>query len=286
MTLTKETYSLERKLQATLKENNLYYANVISIGDYCSDNNLMCGEPWHDWGNYNSLGISKGIYVNVFDIDEKIDYIRNVKGGDIWSVKIEGTNNHSENNDTPIRSAFNEKVLEVSQKVLDTFSWFENNYENFCSEYKEARVVFDKNLKDKNIADVEQLYEKAVFDLAKTAVDYRKTNKMFLGSRKYFNKFDIYEFLENDKEEEVYESIMRNEAMLHYFQNRDSDKYKEAAYNLAYDIIRYYKLTTELFIEQELEDEDEEYFIAYEKKIVSTVEYLDKIKKDFIKFSV
>ncbi len=82
--------------------NGIPYWTKVELPNH--DGNLFCGEPWHDFGNYPSVGINENdeIYVSYRE-----GVIVDITQERAWEIKEEGSWwDHSENNDTPGRKAF------------------------------------------------------------------------------------------------------------------------------------------------------------------------------------
>lgn len=109
------------------------------------DDNLNIAEPWHDFGNYKELGIDR---LDVLFVIWKRKKVFNLSQKKAYSIKEEGSWwNHSENNDTPGRRAF-DKEVEYESDVEQLF----NEFNSFKKRYKTLRKEYEINYAENDVA--------------------------------------------------------------------------------------------------------------------------------------
>lgn len=117
---TKKSYifwqGVEKYVGGRFEKLNLSHVNT--------DDHLFAGEPWHDFGNYKEKGINPNDEIfflraathyeawrgNVKNDTNQSDVVWNKTTNEFWSVKEQGSCDHSENNDEPLRNAFGENL--------------------------------------------------------------------------------------------------------------------------------------------------------------------------------
>lgn len=118
----KADYDADKVMFIWQQENSVYAIRKLYIES--SDDDLYYGEPWHDFGNYKSVGVEKSdkLYTLWDHVDrEWLVYDRTQDK--VFSVKKEGDNDHSSENETPLRKAFDKEIPMTSavKQSIDEF---------------------------------------------------------------------------------------------------------------------------------------------------------------------
>lgn len=114
---------------------DLYAVRHESI--YTPDDELNCGEPWHDYGNYKKVGITdKNSIYSLWDVKTRTLYLYSKETKKFYAEQDQGQWwNHSSSNDTPGRRAFGEEITptEIMKKSLEMY--FSTDTELEITEY-------------------------------------------------------------------------------------------------------------------------------------------------------
>lgn len=123
-------------------EPELYAVRQIHVWN--SDDNLNCAEPWHDYGNYKSFGITDpNSMFFLWDYRNREALVYCKENGKFYSTKEEGEWwNHSENCDTPGRTALAEEIPAPKGNVkLSVEMFFDKELEkDVLEQWKLART--------------------------------------------------------------------------------------------------------------------------------------------------
>lgn len=126
------------------------------------DDNLNCAEPWHDYGNWKSVGINKSDKLfTLWDYVNRKMVVYNQTQNKVYSTKEEGKWwNHSESNDTPGRTAFDKVVDMTADEKTSIEEFFSSKKMKFLQSSKYIlKMKLLKNLKKqkKNLRMLNQL---------------------------------------------------------------------------------------------------------------------------------
>lgn len=143
------------------KETNKPYLMEVALPNH--DGNLNIAEPWHDFGNYPSVGVEENdtiVRMNglVYDITKK----------KAWKIKEEGSWwNHSENNDTPGRVAFGDETS-YTNDVETVYS----EYNNFKKEYEVEHKAYELQQANASVGSCEMALKKIMEELVTLQKDH------------------------------------------------------------------------------------------------------------------
>lgn len=155
----KADYNADKVMFTWQQENSIYAIRKLVI--VSSDDDLYYGEPWHDFGNYKSVGVEKSdeLYT-LWDYVDREWLVYDKTQDKIFSVKEEGDNDHSSENETPLRKAFDKEIPmtnaikqsideffgPMKEELFEEFKGYlrqKNKPTNKMSESKESFGLFD-----------------------------------------------------------------------------------------------------------------------------------------------
>jgi hypothetical protein len=137
---------------------------------FTPDDELHCGEPWHDYGNYKNVGITdnNSIYT-LWDCETRTVVLYSTETKKFYSSKEQGQWwNHSENNDTPGRRAF-DKEIEADEKMTKSVEIF------FSAEVEKEIAELWKTFKKEDTLRRSSIAEKRLLE-AKVKLEDLKVN--------------------------------------------------------------------------------------------------------------
>lgn len=137
---------------------------------FTPDDELHCGEPWHDYGNYKNVGITdnNSIYT-LWDCETRTVVLYSTETKKFYSSKEQGQWwNHSENNDTPGRRAF-DKEIEADEKMIKSIEMF------FSAEVEKEIAELWKTFKKEDTLRRSSIAEKRLLE-AKAKLEDLKVN--------------------------------------------------------------------------------------------------------------
>jgi hypothetical protein len=137
---------------------------------FTPDDELHCGEPWHDYGNYKNVGITdnNSIYT-LWDCETRTVVLYSTETKKFYSSKEQGQWwNHSENNDTPGRRAF-DKEIEADEKMTKSVEMF------FSAEVEKEIAELWKTFKKEDTLRRSSIAEKRLLE-AKVKLEDLKVN--------------------------------------------------------------------------------------------------------------
>lgn len=137
---------------------------------FTPDDKLHCGEPWHDYGNYKNVGITdnNSIYT-LWDCETRTVVLYSTETKKFYSSKEQGQWwNHSENNDTPGRRAF-DKEIEADEKMTKSVEMF------FSAEVEKEITELWKTFKKEDTLRRSSIAEKRLLE-AKAKLEDLKVN--------------------------------------------------------------------------------------------------------------
>ena len=137
---------------------------------FTPDDELHCGEPWHDYGNYKNVGITdnNSIYT-LWDCETRTVVLYSTETKKFYSSKEQGQWwNHSENNDTPGRRAF-DKEIEADEKMTKSVEMF------FSAEVEKEITELWKTFKKEDTLRRSSIAEKRLLE-AKAKLEDLKVN--------------------------------------------------------------------------------------------------------------
>ena len=155
----REYYDANQVMFEYQQENSKYALRPLHLPN--PDDNLNCAEPWHDYGNWKSVGInSTDTLFTLWDCVAREWVVYNKTQNKTYSVKEEGEWwNHSENNDTPGRVAFDKEVNISSDAKISIDEYFGPKKAELFAEFKKyrkevAKQELDKAAENLHLADV------------------------------------------------------------------------------------------------------------------------------------
>ena len=141
------------------------------------DDNLNIAEPWHDFGNYKELGIDR---LDVLFVIWKRGKVFNLTQKKAYSIKEEGSWwDHSENNDTPGRRAF-DKEVEYESGVEQLF----NEWTNFRKVHKKLRREYEIKDATRRYTALKFNVEKAEQELADLKLNHKRAYRQIENKEK------------------------------------------------------------------------------------------------------
>lgn len=132
----KPDYNADKVMFEWQQENSIYAVRKLYIES--PDDDLYYGEPWHDFGNYKSVGVEKSdeLYT-LWDYVDREWLVYDKTQNKVFSVKEEGDNDHSSENETPLRKAFGKEVPMNSVVKQSIEEFFGPMKEKLFSEFQD-----------------------------------------------------------------------------------------------------------------------------------------------------
>lgn len=178
------------------QENSKYALCPLHLPN--PDKNLNCAEPWHDYGNYESVGINESDELfTLWDCVAREWVVFNKTQNKTYSVKEEGEWwNHSENCDTPGRTAFDKEVNISSDAKISIDEFFGPKKAEIFAEFKEyvKNKAFDNmkkaedNLRNANahLEDLRINHKRAFRQIENAEKDVARYTRNYDAAKTYY----------------------------------------------------------------------------------------------------
>lgn len=110
----------------------------------CPDDKLHMGQPWEDYGDYKKYGLSQDDEIfTLWDMKKRELFVYVPKLNKFFSTKSRGYSTHSENDETPETTVFDQEI-KPTRGLLASLHYFQEN---------KADWIIQKALNDYNAAN-------------------------------------------------------------------------------------------------------------------------------------
>ena len=161
-------------------QNSKYAIRPLGIPN--PDDNLNCAEPWHDYGNWKSVGINESDKLfTLWDYVNRKMVVYNQTQNKVYSTKEEGKWwNHSESNDTPGRTAFDIVVDMTIDEKASIEEFFSSKKDEIFAEFK----MYLKNEAFKELKKAEEKLKNAESTLEDLKINHKRAFRQIENAEK------------------------------------------------------------------------------------------------------